>query len=377
MRYLLLLKRLIKKKSYIAMLLVVPLMVLMLNAVSSADAGLLTIGIYLPGDDYSSDYLLKDLADNPGNLRFIFYDNEDSLREDVARQQLTEGWIFPEDLDTAMEQAALKGKPKQQIEIIIREDGLTHMLAKEVLCSRVYPLVARQKAIDYVSKNVYNGAPTQEQSSHILETFDTYGINGNLFQMGYLDGVDSDSETEDSSYLMMPLRGILALWLMLLSIAASMYYLEDQSNGLFIWWKTPFGLARDFAYYVVIMLIPSIMVLIGLWYGGVFTSFGRELLAILVYDCVLIVMASIFREIIGSIKGLGIITPILIMSSALLSPVFIDLKEGRSLQRICPTFHYLYCIHDLYYVKILSIYGLLMVLTWYIIHIVLKNTKLL
>jgi ABC-2 type transport system permease protein len=164
---------------------------------------------------------------------------------------------------------------------------------------------------------------------------------------------------------------------MLLSIAASMYYLEDQSNGLFIWWKTPFGLARDFAYYVVIMLIPSIMVLIGLWYGGVFTSFGRELLAILVYDCVLIVMASIFREIIGSIKGLGIITPILIMSSALLSPVFIDLKEGRSLQRICPTFHYLYCIHDLYYVKILSIYGLLMVLTWYIIHIVLKNTKLL
>ena len=65
MRYLLLLKRLIKKKSYIAMLLVVPLMVLMLNAVSSADAGLLTIGIYLPGEDFSSDYIKADLTDNP------------------------------------------------------------------------------------------------------------------------------------------------------------------------------------------------------------------------------------------------------------------------------------------------------------------------
>ena len=110
MRYLLLLKRLIKKKSYIAMLLVVPLMVLMLNAVSSADAGLLTIGIYLPGEDFSSDYIKADLTDNPGSLRFIFYEDEDSLRKDVARQQLTEGWVFPENLDEAMEQAALKGR---------------------------------------------------------------------------------------------------------------------------------------------------------------------------------------------------------------------------------------------------------------------------
>jgi ABC-2 type transport system permease protein len=228
-------------------------------------------------------------------------------------------------------------------------------------------------ATNYISEKVYKGEPTDEQIAHIYDTYDNFGINGNLFEMGYIDS--GKTEADDTSYLMMPLRGILALWLLLLSVAASMYYLEDESNGLFIWWKTRFPLVRDILYYVVIMALPTVMVLLGLVYGGVFVGAGRELIAIILYDFTLIIFASILRELIGSIKGLGILTPILIMAFAILSPVFIDFKEGRAFQKICPTFHYLYCIHDEYYVKSLLLIGIILILIWYLIYAIKKKLK--
>ena len=371
MRYLLLLKRLLKKKSYIAMLLVVPLLVILLNAMSSADSGLLTVGVYIPGNDESSQWLRANLEEEPGSLRFIMYDDADLLRKDVERQQLTEAWICPEDLDTTVSQMAEKGHTKNKIEILIREEGLTHMLGREVLSSRVFPMVARQMAVKYISENVYGGNPTDEEIAHILDTYDNYGINGNLFEMGYIDAASNQSE-DNTSYLMMPLRGILALWLLLLGIAASMYYLEDESNGLFIWWKSWAEVGRDFLYYEVIMIVPSFMVLIGLKIGGVYTSTFREVIALTLYNVAVIGLASVLREVIHSIKGLGIVTPILIMASAILSPVFIDFKEGRALQKFCPTFHYLYCIHDEYYVKSLLLFGVILIFIWYLIHTLRK-----
>ncbi|NEX02394.1 MULTISPECIES: ABC transporter permease [Pseudobutyrivibrio] len=366
MRYLLLLKRLLKKKSYIAMLLVVPLMVFMLNIMSSADAGLMTIGVYIPKDDEYCRTLRENIENNPGSLQFIFYDDKDEAISDVEHQQIAEAWIIPEDFEKTVSDMATKGRTKEKIEIVIRESGLTHMLGREVLCSRVYPLVAREIGIKYTAEAVYNNEPTDAELSHIIDTYDTYGINGNLFEMGYVD--QPKSNDTDVSYLMMPLRGILALWLLLCGVAASMYYIEDDKNSLFIWWKTKFPLVRDFLYYLVIILIPSIMVLIGLAYGGVFTNPLREVVALLAYDFAVICLASVLRLLIRGIKGLGIITPILIMSSAILAPVFIDLKEGRYLQKFFPTFHYLYCIHDEYYVKSLLFYGTILLLIWYLLN---------
>lgn len=373
MRYLLLLKRLLKKKSYIAMLLVVPLMVFMLNIMSSADAGLMTIGVYIPSDDEFSQALREDIESNPGSLQFIFYDDKDAAIADVESQQIAEAWIVPEDFVKTIEDMAAKGKTKEKVEMVIRESGLTHMLGREVLCSRIYPIIARQIGINYTAETVYNNEPTPEQLNHIIETYDTYGINGNLFEMGYVD--QPEAETDDVNYLMMPLRGILALWLLLCGVAASMYYIEDDKNSLFIWWKTKFPLVRDFLYYLVIILIPSIMVMIGLIYGGVFTNPLREIVALLAYDFAIIALANVLRLLIRGIKGLGIITPILIMSSAILSPVFIDLKEGRFLQKLCPTFHYLYCIHDEYFVKSLLIYGTTLLIIWYLLNTLNRKFK--
>ena len=147
MKYILLLKRLLKKKSYIFMLLIVPFMVMMLNAMGSADAGLMTIGVYIPGTDESSSFLRQDLSENPGSLQFVFYDTEDDVVSAVKSQEVVEGWIVPNNLDEVVANMAGSGNSKEKIQIIIREQGLTHMLGKEVISSRVFPRIARDMAV--------------------------------------------------------------------------------------------------------------------------------------------------------------------------------------------------------------------------------------
>lgn len=371
-KYMLLLKRLFKKKSYMVMLAMVPLLVLALKEVSHGDAGLMTIGVYIPGDDYSSNDLRESIEDEPGSFKYIFYNDRDKLIEDVKCQQLSEGWICPDNLDKSVESIVSTGQTESKIEIVIREQGLSHLLSREVLNSRMYQSLARQMASSNISDKLYKGSQSKEQNEKILNTFDSYEINGNLFEMGYLDDTKPQNNN-DTNYIMMPLRGMLALWLLTLSIAASMYYLEDEKNGLFIWWKPRFRLIRDFLYYLVIMAIPTIMVIVGLRFGGVSTSLHREILSITIYDFALICLANILREIIGTIKGLGIIMPVLIMASALLSPVFVDFKESRTLQNLCPTFHYLNSINDAYYLKTLILFTIILVIMYIMIRLIIRR----
>ena len=130
-KYLLLFKRLLKKKSYILMLLVVPLMIILLNLISARESGLMTIGVCIQGDGTASQALKQDLMDNPGSFRYVMYDNPDTMSYDVRFMKLDEGWVIPDTLDWDI--------LNMKSIILIREEGVSHLIAKEVLLSRIYP----------------------------------------------------------------------------------------------------------------------------------------------------------------------------------------------------------------------------------------------
>lgn len=347
MRYLLLLKRLLRKKSYIVMLLLVPILFFVLKGVAQENGHIMAVGVYVAGEDDSSKMLRESLGESESSIQYVSYESEDELRKAVANKTIDEGWITPFDLDGLVEGMAVSSIPSEKIKVVVRENGLSHLLGKEILCSKVYPAVAKQLYLNYAAALGLNADD---------KNFDSFGLSNSLFEMGYLD----QEEVSDTSLILMPLRGILAVWLLLCGIAASMYYIEDRNNKIFIWWKTRFTFLRDLGYYGVVFLMPTIITIAGLIYSGSFTTVLREIPALLLYEVAVILLAMLLRMVLGSIKNLGILTPDLIIVVTILSPVFIDLKEARQVQRFCPTFHYLSSIHDTYYLKTLFIYTVLL-----------------
>ncbi|SHJ27721.1 ABC transporter permease [Pseudobutyrivibrio xylanivorans] len=356
MRYLLLLKRFFRKKSYILMLLLVPLMVFLLKTVGHGQNSVMSIGVFIPGEDASSQALREKLEHETGAIQYFFYDSKEELQTDVANQTLTEGWLVPEDLDLMVQQLASNQFPSERVQVIIRESGLSHLLGKEIICSRIYPSVAKQLLINYVRSSFSQGQLSADELAKLEKSFDAYGLSGSLFKASYMDS----SEMNDTPVILMPLRGILAMWLMLCGIATSMYYLEDQENGLFIWWHTKIRFFRDLGYYAVAFFAPSIITVISLIYSGSFTTLAKELPALVLYALSTIFFSMALRLIGPGKKFLGMLTPVLIILSTLLSPVFVDLKQLRQIQKCCPAFHYLSSIHDSYYLVTLLIYTILL-----------------
>jgi ABC-2 type transport system permease protein len=351
------------------MLLLVPFMVFLLKEVGDGSDSIMTVGVYIPGSDESSAALKGELnlgenKTDTNNVSYIEYPSADQLVDDVAAGKVTEGWIVPENLDGLVETIAENQVPDDKIQIVIRESGLSHILGKEIACSKVYPSVAKKVFMNYMAA-FYGGDISAEKISQLEKTYNSFGLSKSLFQMSYFE----EAEGENASIILMPLRGILALWLMLCGLATSMYYLEDERNGLFLWWRTPFAVARDIGYYATALAAPTVVVVLSLIYSGSFTTFSREVPALLIYELAVILFSMALREIFGSIKNLGVITPVLLVVSAILSPVFIDIKEARAIEKCCPVFHYLSSIHDFYYIKTLLIYA---VFLWCLVVLLLK-----
>ena len=78
----------------------------------------------------------------------------------------------------------------------------------------------------------------------------------------------------------------------------------------------------------------------------------------LMYCLALILFSMIFRMIFNSTKTIGVLMPLVVIVSIVLSPVFIDLTGLRAVQRLVPSFYYLMGIYDRHYIVQMAVYCL-------------------
>ena len=156
----------------------------------------------------------------------------------------------------------------------------------------------------------------------------------------------------------MPVRGLLAILLLITSFAASIFYMEDTDNGLFIYWHSKFKNLRAVGYYSVVMINSAVLVLLSLMLSGMNTGIVTEAVNLAVYSLALILFSMIVRMIFGSIKTMGVVMPLVLIMSIVLSPVFIDIKGFRVVQAFVPSFYYLMGTYDSYWVVRMCVYCL-------------------
>ena len=338
-RFLLLQKRMIRRKSYVAMVLSVLLFVAVLRGISTAESGLATIAIYV--EEGADDTALK-LRDNiMGTDSVILYrefDSADEAIDETASGRADATWIIPADLSRTVLEFAEKERTRHPINIYVREQNVIHFFLQEILQSQVYRLAGSRILDDYSYENLGTGNDEYERYIPGDSIFKLYNIG------------DPDA-SEEMNYIVMPLRGFMALWLMISAIASAMYYIYDKNNGLFIFWKTRNAFLRELMYHLIVTLDSAVIALFGLLVGGVFTGVLKELAAMAVYVVILTLFSMFVRLLLDSEMAVGVFTPVMITVAAIFSPVFVDLRSYKVIQNIVPPFHYLKSVFDPYYFK--------------------------
>lgn len=359
-RFFLLNKRLFRQLTYMILLLIIPLSALALRAFTASGGHLIKVAVYA---DVEKDAFSKQLVDELSSIREEFhielYESSEAAIDDLRDGVVDEAWIIPDDLGETFERMARGRNPKHPIEIYVRENTVTHLMMREILQGYAFKVFAPDVYFNYLQDtfapntagaDALTGMPSDSDaeagvgSPFTAERKDFYSRvpEGSLFEYSYVDG-DSDN---DINFLLAPVRGFLAIILAVTSLAASIYYLEDEKNGLFIYWHSRVPNLRALGYYGVVMINSSLLVLISLYMAGVGGNVFREILLLILYDLALILFSMIIRKLLGRIKNIGVSMPIIVMMFILLSPVLIDLKNMRPIQKLVPTFHYLTGVHS-------------------------------
>ena len=327
----------------------VPLLVAGMRLAAQQESGIVTIALCMrdPADELSAE-IVEQLQKDRDVLRYVHCQTEEEARGLVESFRADAAWIFPEDLAGRLQASASRKQVRPVVTVVEREDSVPLTFSREILSGALYPFFSYAVYEDFVRDDL--GLEVEDEE--LLEAYERTLVEGSLFHIEYFDG----QATGESNYLLAPLRGILALWLVLCGFAASMYFIQDEQRGTFSWMPVKHRLWMAFGFHAVLLTDAAAVLLIALKLAGIFTVWYKELIdAIFFMGCAL-AFCNLVRLLCGTLERLGCCIPILLMGMAVVCPVFINVNRFKPLQYLLPPFYYLRATHSTYHIYLMAAY---------------------
>ena len=299
-RYYLLNKRLFKKYSFLLILCMVPLLVGGLRLAAKEESGIARVVLCLPDPEDEMAVLVAEE---------LMCEEEEEARRMVMEDEADTAWIFHTDLRESLQAAASKKRVRPVVKVVERKDSVSLILSREILGAALYPAFSYAVYEDYIRKNL---RLTEISGEQIRQAYERTLVEGSLFQMAYLDG--GQEEEEAFHYLQAPVRGMLAIWLVLCGLAACLYFMQDEEQGLYA--RTPVArrLSVSFGVCAVFVSDAALILLLACKAAGVFTVWHREVWSCALFACATLAFCTLIRLLCAGLSGGQIFTAALLLS---------------------------------------------------------------
>ena len=333
--YGLLSKRLLRRPGYLAVLLLIPLFALALALFSRQESGVVTVALCLEEPaDAAARTTAERLLNAESILRCSAYPDPEAAREAVRSGQADAAWILPADLEKRLDFFARYGSGGS-ITVVEREENVFLMLAREKLYAALYPELSFSVFRSFLVNEPGGDALPEET---LRGAYTGSFVTDELLRFAYVDG--SEIET-DGRYLTAPLRGILALLLLLCGLASGMYCYREEREESFVWLSGPKRRLLPLLCHLTSMVPAALAVLAALYLSGLWLGLGREALMMLLYLPCCVLFCEVLRCLSPREEHYGALIPILAVAVLVLCPVFVDLRLPLPFRALLPSSYYL------------------------------------
>ena len=354
----LLTKRLLRRPAYLAVLLLIPLFALALALFSRQESGVLSVALVLEDpDDPAARAAADRLTAGESILRCKEYENADEARDAVRTGRADAAWIFSEDYEKKLDRFARRGRA-DAVTVIEREDNVLLRLAREKLFAAMYPETSFALFSSFLDEEL--GAEEPDRSTR-LRYYASGATAEKVLRFETVEGGETDTE---GSYLIAPLRGIMALLLVLCGMASGLYCYQEERGGSFIWLSARRRRWLPLLSHCTAIAPAALAALAAMALAGITVSFGRELLLMLLYVPATALFCELLRCLCPREEHYGTLIPVLTAAMLVLCPVFLDLGLLRPLGQLLPPYWYLRALRNGAEMTGLLLYtGALLVLT--------------
>lgn len=343
-------KRLYKKPSFLALMILIPLCVTIFVGAAQKNGGFVRIALaQAQSDDPVAAAVIHDLLAENGLIQFSQLSQQAAL-DAVKTGQVDEAWIFPENT-AAQTQDFISGKEKYIVKTITREETVSVKLAREKLSAAMYVFCAKAYYLDYVRSEF---SQLDHLSDRELEVyFEEVSVNEDLFVYGNPTDV---SGVPPTNYLTSPIRGLLAVLVLLCSMAATLYYFQDTAAGTFAWvQQNRKGLV---ALCCIVTATANICVvsLLSLGFSSLTGDLVREIAALFLYSLCCGAFCMLLKQIFTTTRTFAAIVPLVAVVMLGLCPVFFDFREWYLVQHLLPPTYYINACFDSQYLLYMLAY---------------------
>lgn len=346
--FLLFSKRLLKRVSFWLLLGAAPLLVWGLEKLSTGESGVLHILLCQENrEDPLSGEITGRLLSGKSVIQYELVERQEDACAMVESGQGDAAWIFPDGMQERLNR--FTGGEYWEgglLRVVEREDNVALRLAREKLFGALYSHASYSLYRSFVHDDL--GLEADEET--LLQGYESGAVEGSLFQHVYANGYGYPPDAAGQDYLVAPVRGMLALLVLLGSLTGTMYFLRDREQGVLD--AVPYAGRERYLYLhqLTVTGIVAVAVLAALRLSGVFMGWRREAVWMTVYVVMCMCFCRLLRRLCGTLRRLAVTVPVLMLASFVLCPVFFPSGQWKALSYLLPPFYYLNGVYDGSYV---------------------------
>ena len=342
-------KRILKKRSFLVCIFMLPIILLGMKVASAKGDGRNEIAVVIDDDSGFMDEFMADMAKYDRVITFKEYDTDDEAIEAVDDGDALMALIVPGDIESKLKEFVDTGAKYPVMETYVKKESIFHPIITEVIIDRFIPVLAYDNYLSYIRDELGITGYTDEE---LREFYDAIIVEADLFEMVMPDGTPD----ENDNYMLSPVRGILALWMILCIALGQLYTIEDRNNGLLNTGDFRSRRKIILAQQIVFLLDGVLVVLVSLIVTGLFTTILRELAAITLFAMASMLFMGIIRILSrNSLSRYCNYLVLLMIIMFVLCPVFVNIKF-RPVQFLLPPYYYLKAVFFREYLFLMGLY---------------------
>ena len=359
-------KRLYKKPSFVALLLLVPLMLFAFSFAAKEEGGFVRVVLAKADNDEISEEIINELISEDSLIQFTKADSEEEAVEQVKSGGADEAWVFKANLKDNLNKF-LKEDDSHAVSVYTKEQNVTVRLAREKLTSVLYKHCAKSYYIDYVRSRFSDLDNLSDEKLSVY--FEKASIDESLFV--FKNPNSNIDNLKNTNYLTVPIRGLLAIFAVLCGMAATMYFKQDEIYGTFSFVKNSRKWLMEYACVITAVINVAAVLLLSLVISSLSVNIFKEILIMLLYVLCCAAFSVLLGTIFKRLNTYSAIIPLITVVFIGVCPIFFDFRNLYLLQMLFPPTYYVNSIYDGRYIAYMAIYTAVLV----ILNITLKNIK--
>ncbi len=348
-------KRFLQQKLFWFLLIIMPIGMLVFSHILKQQPAGIQVGIGCEEEEELERDIIEALKSHKGIVRFEEYSTKDSMKQAIQNGDIQCGYFLRKNFSKRLNNE----KYKNAILQFRKRGDSTYVVASTVVFAKVFESGNTELVDNFVRESGYfeGSSITRTEIQQLLVS--NYNVH-DTFKMSFENEDVENAGME--TYLMTPLRGGMALLILLAGFCGLVMWKQDKEKGILE--VTPYGMHSRLS--LISIGIPTFAVTLSAMISQCLGNFEyfriQEVFYLFLYGIMVTLFVDLFAFVPVSGNKIWGIALMCVFLNAVVTPMFFNislfLPQVKYIQWLCPTSYFL-----------LGVYGGVMDLVWFLIGI--------